>query len=210
MTTLPHRAPSRSRALHGPHALNLIRTETVLSRLPIHNLSKKGNVQIQITQKHADGHTELYWQVAPNPAFGIPRQLAYKLDTLVINKKLDELGQPLPKLLRLDSLRQIGKQLGLSGNKVVADLRKAAHQNAGAISLPNCTIRLRMAPSGPWKPASRATASSSRANVSPMGASPTPSISFSTISIGISSIALPLGRWTTITSKRSPGRPTLL
>jgi hypothetical protein len=112
--------------------LNLIRTETVLSRLPIHNLSKKGTVQIQITQKHADGHTELYWQVAPNPAFGIPRQLAYKLDTLVINKKLDELGRPLPKLLRLDSLRQMGKQLGLSTGKVVTDLRKAAHQNAGA------------------------------------------------------------------------------
>jgi hypothetical protein len=112
--------------------LNLIRTETVLSRLPIHNLSKKGNVQIQITQKHADGHTALYWQVAPNPAFGIPRQLAYKLDTLVINKKLDELGRPLPKLIRLESLRQMGKQLGLSTGKVVTDLRKAAHQNAGA------------------------------------------------------------------------------
>jgi hypothetical protein len=112
--------------------LNLIRTETVLSRLPIHNLSKKGTVQIQITQKHADGHAELYWQVAPNPAFGIPRQLAYKLDTLVINKKLDELGRPLPKLIRLDTLRQMGKQLGLSTGKVVTDLRKAAHQNAGA------------------------------------------------------------------------------
>jgi hypothetical protein len=112
--------------------LTIIRTETVLSRLPIHNLAKKGTVQIQITQKHADGHTALYWQVAPNPAFGIPRQLAYKLDTLVINKKLDELGRPLPKLIRLDSLRQMGKQLGLSTGQVVTDLRKAAHQNAGA------------------------------------------------------------------------------
>jgi hypothetical protein len=112
--------------------LTIIRTETVLSRLPIHNLAKKGTVQIQITQKHADGHTALYWQVAPNPAFGIPRQLAYKLDTLVINKKLDELGRPLPRLIRLDSLRQMGKQLGLSTGQVVIDLRKAAHQNAGA------------------------------------------------------------------------------
>jgi hypothetical protein len=33
----------------GP--LNIIRTETVLSRLPIHNLSKKGRVNIQITKK---------------------------------------------------------------------------------------------------------------------------------------------------------------
>jgi hypothetical protein len=128
----PPRPPAGASPSTALMPLNLIRTETVLSRLPIHNLSKKGTVQIQIIQKHADGHTELYWQVAPNPAFGIPRQLAYKLDTLVINKKLDELGRPLPKLLRLDSLRQMGKQLGLSTGKVVTDLRKAAHQNAGA------------------------------------------------------------------------------
>jgi len=112
--------------------LNLIRTETVLSRLPIHNLSKKGQVQIHITVKNAQGQVELSWQVSPNPAFGDPRQLAYKLDTLVINKKLEELGRPLPKLIRLESLRQIGKQLGLSTGQVVNDLKKAAHQNAGA------------------------------------------------------------------------------
>ena len=112
--------------------LNVIRTETVLSRLPIHNLSKKGQVQIHITVKNAQGQVELSWQVSPNLAFGAPRQLAYKLDTLVINKKLEELGRPLPKLIRLGSMRQIGDQLGFSIGQAVKDLRKAAHQNAGA------------------------------------------------------------------------------
>jgi hypothetical protein len=112
--------------------LNLIRTETVLSRLPIHNLSKKGQVQIHITVKNAQGQVELSWQVSPNLAFGAPRQLTYKLDTLVINKKLEELGRPLPKLIRLGSMRQIGDQLGFSIGQAVNDLRKAAHQNAGA------------------------------------------------------------------------------
>ncbi len=112
--------------------LNLIRTDTVLARFPIHNLAKKGEVHIHITVTNAQGQVDCSWQVFPNPAFGAPRQLAYKLDTLVINKKLDALGRPLPKLIRLGSLRQIAQQLGLSTGKVVKDLHNAGHQNAGA------------------------------------------------------------------------------
>jgi hypothetical protein len=112
--------------------LNLIRTDTVLARFPIHNLAKKGEVHIHITITNAQGQVNCSWQVFPNPAFGAPRQLAYKLDTLVINKKLDALGRPLPKLIRLGSLRQIAQQLGLSTGKVVKDLHNAGHQNAGA------------------------------------------------------------------------------
>lgn len=45
----------------GTAPLNIIRTETVLSRFPIHHLSKKGRTQITITQKNAQGEIELYW-----------------------------------------------------------------------------------------------------------------------------------------------------
>jgi hypothetical protein len=48
----------------GP--LNIIRTETVLSRLPIHNLSKKGRVNIQITKKNKYGEIDLRWEVSYN------------------------------------------------------------------------------------------------------------------------------------------------
>ena len=71
--------PSSAAATAALVPLNFIRTETVLSRLPIHNLSKKGQVQIQITVKNAQGHVDLSWQVFPNPAFGTPRQLASKV-----------------------------------------------------------------------------------------------------------------------------------
>ena len=40
-------------------ALDIIRTETVLSRLPIHNLAKKGKVNIQILKTTPDGKVEL-------------------------------------------------------------------------------------------------------------------------------------------------------
>ena len=38
-----------------PAALDVIRTETVLSRLPVHNLAKKGKVNSQILKTAADG-----------------------------------------------------------------------------------------------------------------------------------------------------------
>ena len=127
----PSRPPAEASTPMALVPLNLIRTDTVLARFPIHNLAKKGEVHIHITIANAQGQVDCSWQVFPNPAFGAPRQLAYKLDTLVINKKLDALGRPLPKLIRLGSAREIGHQLGFSIGKAVKDLRKAAHQNAG-------------------------------------------------------------------------------
>jgi len=116
-----------------PAPLTIIRTETVLSRLPIHNLSKKGRVHIHITQKNAEGEIELYWKVSPNLDLGAPRQLAYKLDTLIINRRIDELGRPLPKIIRLDSFKQIGKNLDVSeGGRTNGKVKHAFHENAGA------------------------------------------------------------------------------
>src|SRR5438445_12715169 len=66
--------------------LQIIRTETVLSKLPIHSLSKKKRVNIKITKKNERGELELYWEVSHNNKYGPPGQLAYKIDTLVINR----------------------------------------------------------------------------------------------------------------------------
>jgi hypothetical protein len=111
-------------------ALDFIRTETVLSRLPVHNLSKKGNVNIQIIKTGADGKIELKWIVSYSDRYGQARQLAYKLDTIVINHHIDEQGRPLPKMICLGSLRDVADQLDLGGdtNKV----RRALRQNASA------------------------------------------------------------------------------
>ena len=111
-------------------ALDIIRTETVLSRLPIHNLAKKGNVNIQILKTGPDGKVELKWIVSYSDRYGQARQLAYKLDTIVINHHIDEQGRPLPKMICLGSLRDVADQLDLGGdtNKV----RRALRQNASA------------------------------------------------------------------------------
>jgi hypothetical protein len=111
--------------------LQRIRIETVLSRFPIHTLSKTGKVDICITQKGEKGEHKVYWKVTPNSAYGEPRALAYKLDTLVINRRFDELGRPLPELVKLGSLRDIAKELGLGGN--TNDVKKALRQNAHTV-----------------------------------------------------------------------------
>jgi hypothetical protein len=128
---------TRLQKIHSPDAhvsdlapLHVIRTETVLSRLPIHNLSKKGKVRIHISKKNEHGELDLYWKVSPNPDYGDPRQLAYKIDTIVINQKIDELGKPLPKVIRLESLRQICSTLDLSSGQMKVDIKKAFLQNA--------------------------------------------------------------------------------
>ena len=108
--------------------LQIIRTETVLSKLPIHNLSKTGNFEIQIIRKNDHGEVELRWEVSYNSRYGPPRQLAYKIDTIVINRKIDELGRPVPKVIRLGSLRDIARELGLGGD--TNNARKALRQNA--------------------------------------------------------------------------------
>jgi len=122
--------PATTESLNDLAPIKSIRTETVLSRLPFHELSKKGDVRIRITRKNELGELELLWDVSPNPRYGAPRQLAYKLDTIAVNRRLDELGRPLPKVIRLGSLRELSKELGR--NIPTNDIKKALLQNASA------------------------------------------------------------------------------
>src|SRR5215217_4681475 len=88
--------------------LNLIRTETALSRYPIHRLAKKGKIEIEIKNKEA----AFKWEVSYNSKYGQPGPLAYKVDTLIINRKIEEAERPLPLVIKLGSLRDIAKETG--------------------------------------------------------------------------------------------------
>ena len=80
---------------------DIIRVETALSRFPIHRLSKKGNVSIEIKKTNPNGELRTRWEVTYNSKFGQPGPLAYKLDTLIINRRIEEAGKPEPKVIRL-------------------------------------------------------------------------------------------------------------
>jgi hypothetical protein len=118
----------RSTNSHSLAPLQVIRTETVLSKMPIHNLAKTGSFEIQIIRKNDRGEVDLRWEVSCSSRYGPPRQLAYKVDTIVINRRIDELGRPVPKFVRLGSLRDIARELGLGGD--TNNVRKALRQNA--------------------------------------------------------------------------------
>src|SRR6476469_3767107 len=113
-----------------PAPLNIIRTESVLSRFPVHNLSKKGKLSIEVVQKNAQGQVDIRWEVSYNDRYGQARQLAYKLDTIVVNRKIEQEGRPVPKLIRLGSLRDIAEQMEIKTNTNL--LKVALRQNASA------------------------------------------------------------------------------
>lgn len=112
----------------------VIRVESVLSKMPIHTLSKKGAVNISIKRKGKNGDLDLVWDVSPSMKYGVPRILAYRIDTLVINKCIDEASRPLPRLLRLGSLNNICRELGMqSSGQNIELIKNALYQNAGAM-----------------------------------------------------------------------------
>jgi hypothetical protein len=106
--------------------LQIIRTETVISRMPIHNLVKGGEVNIQISQKNEQGRVTLHWEISPSNRFGHPGQLAYKIDTTIINRIIDEIGRPVPRLIKIGTLNQLCQELGSQK----AELKKSLQQNA--------------------------------------------------------------------------------
>ena len=83
--------------------LNIIRTESALSRFPVHRLSNRGNVNIEIREINDEGELKTKWKVSYNSEYGQPGTLAYKVDSLVINRKFDEIARPLPILIRLET-----------------------------------------------------------------------------------------------------------
>lgn len=106
--------------------LQIIRTETVISKMPIHNLVKGGEINIQISQKNEQGRVTLYWEISPSTRYGHPGQLAYKLDTIVINRIIDEIGRPVPRLIKIGTLNQLCQELGSQKT----ELKRSLQQNA--------------------------------------------------------------------------------
>lgn len=111
--------------------LRIIRRETALSRYPLHKLVKtKENFSIEIRRQNALGEFIFQWKVSYNSEYGQPGPLAYKLDTLIINRRIEQAPRPIPSEIRLGSLREIAEEMGLGGDTSL--LKKALHQNASA------------------------------------------------------------------------------
>src|SRR4051794_6633222 len=89
-----------------------IRVETALSRYPVHRLAKHGDIAIDIRETDESGDVSIKWEVDYGKKHGQPGPLAYKLDTLIINRRIEEARRPIPRIIRLGSLRDICRELG--------------------------------------------------------------------------------------------------
>jgi len=121
--------------------LNTIRTETALSRYPVHRLAKSGIISIEIRRQGENGGSAFVWEVSYNSRYGQPGPLAYKLDTLVVNRRIEEAGRPIPKVIRLGSLREICRELGVNEGQATRDIRTSLFQNASAFINAKITYR---------------------------------------------------------------------
>lgn len=110
-----------------------IGTETVLSQYPLHRLAKKSSLEIRVTKTNARGKLITTWEVSASQKYGEPGPLAYKLDTILINREIDEARPNIPEVIRLGSLRDICTALDISPEgKNTQLVKKALHQNASA------------------------------------------------------------------------------
>jgi hypothetical protein len=123
--------------------LNPIRVETALSRYPVHRLSRKGNIRIELRENTSREEPSLSWKVSYNSEYGQPGPLAYKLDTLIINRRIEEARRPIPRILKLGSLSDICRELCLADSgKNRSDIKHSLFQNAFAGIQAKTTYRL--------------------------------------------------------------------
>jgi hypothetical protein len=122
--------------------LNPIRVETALSRYPVHRLAKKGSISIELREENQQGQTTLHWEVDASRKYGQPGPLAYKVDTLIINRRIEEASRPIPKFIKLGSLHDVCRELGVRGGKPRDNVKKALYQNALAGITANIRYRL--------------------------------------------------------------------
>ncbi len=81
------------------------------------------------------------WYVSYNELYGPARQLAYDLDTLIIDRAIEETfeearrsAQELPRLIPIGSLRDICRKLNFEENgSNTSKIKKALQQNAGTV-----------------------------------------------------------------------------
>jgi hypothetical protein len=113
---------------------NTIRIETALSRFPVHKLARqRGGITIDISETTSTGAIKTKWQVDYSQRHGQPGALAYKVDTLIINRRIDDERPSIPKVIKLGSLSEVCRELGMPASGAnTNDLKKALKQNAFA------------------------------------------------------------------------------
>ncbi len=117
--------------------------ETAISRYPVHRLARKGSIKIDLTRDNIPGEGSIHWKVSYNSEYGQPGPLAYKIDTLIINRRIEEACRPISRMLKLGSLSDICRELELADSgKNRKNIKESLYQNAFAAITAKTNYRL--------------------------------------------------------------------
>jgi hypothetical protein len=116
-----------------------IGVESELSKFPVHNLAQRGSINIEIRETNEKGQLQVKWEVSYNSRYGRPGPLAYKTDTTVVNRRIDDARRvdsdgnrvPLPEVLPIGALHEIADMLNLGGD--TNSVKRALRQNVGIL-----------------------------------------------------------------------------
>lgn len=131
--------PNHAGEQQGLQPIARIGVESELSKYPIHNLSQRDSINIEIRETNEKGQLLIKWEVSYNNRYGRPGPLAYKTDTTVVNRRIDEarrLGPggnavPIPEVLPIGTLYEIAEMLNLGGD--TNSVKRALRQNVGIL-----------------------------------------------------------------------------
>ena len=80
-----------------------------------------------------DGEINTSWEVTANSKYGHPGPLAFKIDKLIVDRRIEQAGKPLPELIRLGSFRDICHSLEITVGSNVSKIKRAILQNVTTV-----------------------------------------------------------------------------
>jgi hypothetical protein len=108
---------------------DIIRSEFNFLKYPFFDLSPRGKELSKITFENKNNGNTVYWNVYSSFGKKLPASFARKVHKKIIEKKLNKLSKPIPRLIGLGSLAQICRELGLRSletNRVKKALKNIA------------------------------------------------------------------------------------
>jgi len=107
-----------------------LRSEFHFLKFPFFNLctrsSKRNDIEVLEEEDTEEGKIEIWWRVSRNVNFDFPSSFARKLHKEVVEKALNNIKKPVPRFIRLGSMRQICQTMNIAvSGKSVKEIKKA-------------------------------------------------------------------------------------
>ena len=142
MTSLPSLSP-----------LNVIRVETALSRYPGPSARQARDASAsRCGRRTPRERLTLRWEVSHNSKYGQPGPLAYKLDTLIVNRGSRRRAAPSRKSSSSGAFTTSAESLGSARGSPGDNIKKALYQNASAFITAKLRYKLLTGQRGTSKP----------------------------------------------------------